>query len=108
MIFGRPACGCLAFDNPILKTEYSTHITYIFPAVHDMGLVWSEDFLTAICSLKNTIPYDIFVEKIYMIAGDFKFEKVDYQPDWRTLVDHYTYKDEDCGIHLNRSLLNEE
>ncbi len=107
IIFGRPACGCLAFSNPILKLEYSAHITYIFPSSHDMNLVWNQEFLTATCSLKNLVPNDILIEKIYMIDGDFKFERIDYKPDWRTLVERYTYQDENLGTHLNRALLDD-
>jgi len=105
IIFGRPECGCLSFDNPILKTEYSTHVTYIFPSSHDMDLVWSQEFLTATCSLQNLVPYDILVEKVYIIDSDFKFERIDCKPDWRTLVEHYTYRN--SGFHLNRDLLDE-
>lgn len=107
IIFGKPACGCLSFDNPILKTEYKTHITYIFPSCHDMDLVWRRKFLSAICSSHNLIPYDMTVEKICLVAGNFQFEKMSYQPDWRTLVERYTYRDENAGIHLNRTLLDE-
>lgn len=107
MILGKPVCGCLEFENPILKIEFRTQVTYVFPACHDMEGVWSEEFLSATCSLNNIVPYDIIVEKIYVTNGDFKFEQVNYQPDWRMLVERYTYRDEGSGVHLNKTLLDD-